>query len=182
VGHGRSAATAKVITSFVDPAVQQQLFSGTHSLRLSRSISADPATMRVSLWIGLRPACRENLRHKADRVCVSLFEDIRPRVSRLWRVRDGGGSWKLETLAIATEEARASPSEGGASARGNRFRRREGGCDGRATATGDAAAIALRGLKPSTVYAPDAARVFIEAQPPIGWLGELRIRKVAKGH
>jgi phenylalanyl-tRNA synthetase beta chain len=63
----------EVITySFVDPALQQQLFPDTPSLRLANPISAELADMRVSLWIGLVQACRENLRRQQTR--VRLFE------------------------------------------------------------------------------------------------------------
>ncbi len=63
----------EVITySFVDPNLQQQLFPGVPSLRLSNPISADLGDMRVSLWTGLVHTCRENLRRQQHR--VRLFE------------------------------------------------------------------------------------------------------------
>jgi phenylalanyl-tRNA synthetase beta chain len=63
----------EVITySFVDPHLQQQLFPQTPSLRLSNPISADLSDMRVSLWVGLVQAARENLRRQQSR--VRLFE------------------------------------------------------------------------------------------------------------
>ncbi|MEA3197461.1 MAG: phenylalanyl-tRNA synthetase beta chain, partial [Gammaproteobacteria bacterium] len=63
----------EVITySFVDPALQQQLFPDIPSLRLANPISTDLSDMRVSLWTGLVQACRENLRRQQGR--VRLFE------------------------------------------------------------------------------------------------------------
>ena len=58
--------------SFVDPSVQRQLFPDAPSLALANPISADLSEMRVSLWSGLLPACRENLRRQQSR--VRLFE------------------------------------------------------------------------------------------------------------
>ncbi|HUE09992.1 MAG TPA: phenylalanine--tRNA ligase subunit beta, partial [Steroidobacteraceae bacterium] len=47
----------EVITySFVDPALQRQLFPDTPSLALSNPISAELSEMRVSLWSGLIPS------------------------------------------------------------------------------------------------------------------------------
>jgi phenylalanyl-tRNA synthetase beta chain len=63
----------EVITySFVDPNLQQQLFPDRPSFRLTNPISAELSDMRVSLWIGLLQACRENLRRQQTR--VRLFE------------------------------------------------------------------------------------------------------------
>ena len=73
--------------SFVDPALQKQLFPDATPLMLSNPIAADLAAMRVSLWPGLLVALRENLRRQQDR--VRLFE-VRPQVSaRVGRI-DGG--------------------------------------------------------------------------------------------
>ena len=85
--------------SFVDPALQQQLFPDTPCLRLANPISADLADMRVSLWVGLVQACRENLRRQQSR--VRLFE-----IGKKFQVqgREPGGELReIETLAgIAT--------------------------------------------------------------------------------
>ncbi len=63
----------EVITySFVDPALQRQLFPDTPALELANPISAELSAMRVSLWPGLIHACRENLRRQQGR--VRLFE------------------------------------------------------------------------------------------------------------
>jgi len=63
----------EVITyTFVDPALQRQLFPDTPALGLANPLSADLSEMRVSLWPGLLQACRENMRRQQKR--IRLFE------------------------------------------------------------------------------------------------------------
>ncbi|MEA3107901.1 MAG: phenylalanyl-tRNA synthetase beta chain [Gammaproteobacteria bacterium] len=67
------AGYREVVTySFVDPALQRQLFPEAETLALANAISADLSEMRVSLWTGLVQAARENLRRQQPR--VRLFE------------------------------------------------------------------------------------------------------------
>jgi phenylalanyl-tRNA synthetase beta chain len=67
------AGYREVITySFVDPALQRQLFPEAEALTLANAISADLSAMRVSLWPGLVQAAQENLRRQQSR--VRLFE------------------------------------------------------------------------------------------------------------
>jgi len=67
------AGYREVITySFVDPALQRQLFPEAETLALANAISADLSEMRVSLWTGLVQAAQENLRRQQSR--VRLFE------------------------------------------------------------------------------------------------------------
>jgi phenylalanyl-tRNA synthetase beta chain len=67
------AGYREVITySFVDPALQRQLFPEAETLELANAISADLSEMRVSLWTGLVQAAQENLRRQQSR--VRLFE------------------------------------------------------------------------------------------------------------
>lgn len=58
--------------TFVDPAVQRQLFPDSPGLALTNPISAELGEMRVSLWSSLIPACRDNMRRQQSR--VRLFE------------------------------------------------------------------------------------------------------------
>jgi phenylalanyl-tRNA synthetase beta chain len=58
--------------SFVDPVLQEQLFPGQASHRLSNPIASDLAVMRLSLWPGLLRAAQENLRRQQGR--IRLFE------------------------------------------------------------------------------------------------------------
>ncbi|HZF26469.1 MAG TPA: phenylalanine--tRNA ligase subunit beta [Steroidobacteraceae bacterium] len=77
--------------SFVDPALQRQLFPDRTSLLLSNPIAADLSAMRVSLWPGLIVALRENLRRQQDR--VRLFEAGRRFVLQ------GGSLTEIPSLA-----------------------------------------------------------------------------------
>ncbi len=72
--------------SFVDPALQKQLFPDATPLVLSNPIAADLAAMRVSLWPGLhrRPA-RKSSTSAGSRAAVR----IRPQVSAGLRRADG---------------------------------------------------------------------------------------------
>ena len=58
--------------TFVDPALQRQLFPQTTALALANPLSAELSEMRVSLWPGLLHACRDNMRRQQKR--VRLFE------------------------------------------------------------------------------------------------------------
>jgi len=67
------AGYREVITySFVDPALQRQLFPEAEALALANAISADLSEMRVSMWTGLVQAAQENLRRQQSR--LRLFE------------------------------------------------------------------------------------------------------------
>ena len=72
----------EVITySFVDPALQQQLFPDRQSLRLANPISADLSDMRVSLWTGLVqawPVSRRVNSSKAEKDDRTLVEEMQP--------------------------------------------------------------------------------------------------------
>jgi phenylalanyl-tRNA synthetase beta chain len=58
--------------SFVEPRIQQTLFSGVSGLALANPISAELAVMRVSLWPGLVQVVQSNVRRQQHR--VRLFE------------------------------------------------------------------------------------------------------------
>ena len=58
--------------SFVDPALQRELFPGTAGVALANPIASDLAVMRVSLWPGLLRSVQENQRRQLDR--IRLFE------------------------------------------------------------------------------------------------------------
>jgi phenylalanyl-tRNA synthetase beta chain len=84
----------EIITyAFVDPAVQQQLFPDSPSLRVANPMSADLSAMRVSLWPGLIQTCQENLRRQQTR--VRLFE-----IGNKFQLPgEGGALQEIETLA-----------------------------------------------------------------------------------
>jgi phenylalanyl-tRNA synthetase beta chain len=58
--------------AFCDPVLQDRMFPGVSSHRLSNPIASDLAVMRVSLWPGLVRAALENLRRQQGR--VRIFE------------------------------------------------------------------------------------------------------------
>ena len=113
----------EVITyTFVDPALQRQLFPETPALALANAISADMSEMRVSLWTGLVRAARENSRRQQPR--IRLFE-IGKKFLVQAAVADGAGSARdsgsqtatlqeIETLAGIASGARHSEQWGAA--------------------------------------------------------------------
>ena len=80
--------------SFVDPVLQEQLFPGVPSHRLSNPIASDLAVMRLSLWPGLLRAAQENLRRQQGRIRLFehgvVFPVGAPEVDRLGGVAVGG--------------------------------------------------------------------------------------------
>src|SRR6185312_16345893 len=82
-----------ITLSFVDPALQAQLFPGTPGLALSNPIASDLSVMRVSLWPGLLRAAQENQRRQQDR--IRLFE----HGARFMVSPDGGRTVEIDTLA-----------------------------------------------------------------------------------
>ncbi|HXA92923.1 MAG TPA: phenylalanine--tRNA ligase subunit beta, partial [Steroidobacteraceae bacterium] len=127
----------EVITySFVDPALQQQLFPDTPSLRLANPISADLSDMRVSLWTGLVQACRENLRRQQTR--VRLFE-----IGKKFHVHGSERSGELEeieTLAAIATGARW-PEQWGSAREALDFYDVKADVQGVLALTGDAASV-----------------------------------------
>ncbi len=111
--------------SFVDPAMQQQLFPDAPSLRLANPISADLSDMRVSLWVGLVGACRENLRRQQTR--VRLFE-----LGKKFKIADRGEGGKLEEIETLAGigHGRALAGAVGQLERCHRLLRCEGRCHG----------------------------------------------------
>jgi phenylalanyl-tRNA synthetase beta chain len=80
--------------SFVDPVLQEQLFPGVPSHRLSNPIASDLAVMRVSLWPGLLRAAQENLRRQQGRIRLFehgvVFPVGAPEIDRFGGVAVGG--------------------------------------------------------------------------------------------
>ena len=80
--------------SFVDPVLQEQLFPGVPSHRLSNPIASDLAVMRLSLWPGLLRAAQENLRRQQGRIRLFehgvVFPVGAPEIDRLGGVAVGG--------------------------------------------------------------------------------------------
>jgi phenylalanyl-tRNA synthetase beta chain len=154
--------------TFVDPLIQRQLFPETKSLALSNPISAELSEMRVSLWCGLIPACRENLRRQQSR--MRLFEIG----NKFDLSRDG--LREIETLAGVACGARW-PEQWGSPREALDFYDVKGDVE---------RLLALSGEISDVRFAPDslaclrpgrAARILRNAVP-IGWVGELHPRLV----
>jgi phenylalanyl-tRNA synthetase beta chain len=153
--------------SFVDPALQQQLFPGTPSLRLANPISADLSEMRVSLWIGLVQACRENLRRQQTR--VRLFE-----IGKKFQLRGqspGGDLEEIETLAGIATGARW-PEQWGSPREAVDFYDVKADVQGLLALTGDVSSVRFEADTLSCLRPGRTARIY-RGLKAVGWLGEL---------
>ena len=165
----------EVITySFVDPALQQQLFPDSAGLQLANPISADLSEMRVSLWIGLVQACRENLRRQQTR--VRLFE-----IGKKFHLQgdergagQGGELREIETLAGIATGARW-PEQWGSPREALDFYDVKADLQSVLALTGDASSMRFEPRIRWPVCAPDAPREFIAARPRWdGWVNFIR--------
>jgi phenylalanyl-tRNA synthetase beta chain len=154
--------------TFVDPAVQRQLFPETPSLALSNPISADLGEMRVSLWSSLIPACRENMRRQQSR--VRLFE-----IGNKFEVT-GAGLREIETLAAVATGTRW-PEQWGSAREALDFYDMKGDVESALALTGDARSVRFEADSLSCLRPGRAARILRNAIP-IGWIGELHPRSV----
>ncbi len=155
----------EVITySFVDSALQRQLFPETPALALANPISEDLSDMRVSLWSGLVQACRENLRRQQTR--VRLFE-----IGKKFLVRGGGDLEEIETLAgIAT--GTRWPEQWGSASEPLDFYDVKGDVESVLGLTGDAASVRFEADSLGCLRPGRCARIYRGANA-VGWLGEL---------
>ncbi|HEX9159736.1 MAG TPA: phenylalanine--tRNA ligase subunit beta, partial [Rhizomicrobium sp.] len=158
----------EVITySFVDPALQQQLFPDTASLRLANPISADLSDMRVSLWTGLVQACRENLRRQQTR--VRLFE-----IGKKFRVQGNervGELEEIETLAAIATGARW-PEQWGSPRETLDLYDVKGDALRALSLAGDTSDVRFQAETLSCLRPGRAARIYRGAKA-VGWIGEL---------
>jgi phenylalanyl-tRNA synthetase beta chain len=158
----------EVITySFVDPALQQQLFPDTPSLRLANPISADLADMRVSLWIGLVQACRENLRRQQTR--VRMFE-IGKKFQLQGQIQ-AGDLKEIETLAGIATGARW-PEQWGSPREALDFYDVKADVQGVLALTGDVSSVRFEADTLACLRPGRTARIF-RGSKAVGWLGEL---------
>jgi phenylalanyl-tRNA synthetase beta chain len=153
--------------SFVDPNLQQQLFPDSPSLRLANPISADLSDMRVSLWIGLVQACRENLRRQQTR--VRLFE-----IGNKFCIPSAARSSELseiETLAGIATGARW-PEQWGSAREPMDFYDVKADVMAALALTGDASSVRFEADVLSCLRPGRCARIYRGATA-VGWLGEL---------
>jgi phenylalanyl-tRNA synthetase beta chain len=158
----------EVITySFVDPALQQQLFPDSVSLRLANPIAADASDMRISLWTGLVQACRENLRRQQTR--VRLFEI--GKKFHLHGDERGGALEEIETLAAIATGTRW-PEQWGSARETLDFYDVKADVQSLLALTGDASEMHFEAQALSCLRPGRAARIYRGATA-VGWLGEL---------
>jgi phenylalanyl-tRNA synthetase beta chain len=158
----------EVVTySFVDPNLQQQLFPDTPSFRLSNPLSADLSDMRVSLWIGLVQACRENLRRQQTR--VRLFE-IGKKFC-LQGTAQNSALNEIETLAGIATGARA-PEQWGSPREALDFYDVKADVLNVLALTSDVSSVRFEEDTLSCLRPGRTARIY-RGTAAVGWLGEL---------
>jgi phenylalanyl-tRNA synthetase beta chain len=149
--------------SFVDPALQAQLFPDVAPLTLSNPISAELGVMRLSLWPGLIQVCRENLHRQQSRVRV--FE-----IGKKFVV-EKGELHEIETLAGIAAGSRWPEQWGGGRDPAD-FYDVKADVEGLLALTGDGDTVQFDAAELSCLRPGRAARI-IKGAKPVGWLGEL---------
>jgi phenylalanyl-tRNA synthetase beta chain len=149
--------------SFVDPALQAQLFPDATPLLLTNPIAADLAAMRVSLWPGLIVALRENLRRQQDR--VRLFESGRKFLL------GSGGLTEIPTLA-GLAAGTALPEQWGEKKRAVDFFDIKADVEALLELTGATAEFSFSPGTLSCLHPGRTARI-CRVDKPVGWVGEL---------
>jgi phenylalanyl-tRNA synthetase beta chain len=163
----------EVITySFVDPVLQAQMFPGCPALQLANPISAELSEMRVSLWVGLVQACRENLRRQQPR--VRLFE-----IGKKFHVpvdargaEQGGELQEIETLAGIATGARW-PEQWGSPRDALDFYDVKADLQGILALTGDGSAMRFEPADRLACLRPGRAARIYRGDSAVGWLGEI---------
>jgi phenylalanyl-tRNA synthetase beta chain len=153
--------------SFVDPVLQQQMFPASPALRVANPISAELSEMRVSLWVGLVQACRENLRRQQAR--VRLFE--MGKKFRLLGAEQGGALTEIETLAGIATGARW-PEQWGSAREALDFYDVKADVEGLLALTGDRSSVRFDADTLDCLRPGRAARIY-RGSTAIGWLGEI---------
>jgi phenylalanyl-tRNA synthetase beta chain len=154
--------------TFVDPALQQQLFPSTHGLILSNPISADLGVMRVSLWTGLVHACRENSRRQLNR--VRLFE-----IGNKFQI-NGDEMREVETLAGIATGSRW-PEQWGAARESLDFYDVKSDVLEVLSLIGDVSELRFEQDTMECLRPGRSARIYRQSTP-IGWLGEMHPQTV----
>jgi phenylalanyl-tRNA synthetase beta chain len=158
----------EVITyTFVDPALQRQLFPDMPALGLANPLSADLSEMRVSLWPGLLQACRENMRRQQKR--IRLFELGKKFVVES-RAHDAALR-EVESLAGIATGTRLPEQWGSAQEPLDFFDLKADLLEVLALA-GDPSQIRFEPESLPCLHPGRAARIYRDATA-IGWLGEL---------
>ena len=158
------AGYREVITySFVDPELQRQLFPDVPVLALGNAISAELSEMRVSLWVGLVQAARENIRRQQAR--VRMFE-----IGKKFDV-SGAALQEVETLAGIALGQRL-PEQWGSSREALDFYDVKSDLMALFALTGNVAQYRFEVATMTCLRPGRTARIYRDSTP-IGWLGEV---------
>jgi phenylalanyl-tRNA synthetase beta chain len=146
--------------AFVDPALQERLFPGVPSQRLSNPIASDLAVMRLSLWPGLLRAAQENQRRQQGRVRLVEHGVVFPV-----------GSPEADRFAgIATGTRR--PEQWGEAAAAGDFHDVRADLEALAGLVGGADTFAFEPASLDCLHPGRTARILRQGRP-VGWIGEL---------
>ena len=158
------AGYREVITySFVDPELQRQLFPDVPVLALGNAISAELSEMRVSLWVGLVQAARENIRRQQAR--VRMFE-----IGKKFDV-SGAALQEVETLAGIALGQRL-PEQWGSPREALDFYDVKSDLMALFALTGNVAQYRFEAATTTCLRPGRTARIYRDSTP-IGWLGEV---------
>ena len=158
------AGYREVITySFVDPELQRQLFPDVPVLALGNAISAELSEMRVSLWVGLVQAARENIRRQQAR--VRMFE-----IGKKFDV-SGAALQEVETLAGIALGQRL-PEQWGSPREALDFYDVKSDLMALFALTGNVAQYRFEVATMTCLRPGRTARIYRDSTP-IGWLGEV---------
>lgn len=149
--------------SFVDPALQKQIFPGIPAVALANPIASDLAVMRVSLWPGLLRAVRENLHRQQDRVRLCEHGTV--------FLPDGTRTREVDMLAGVACGARW-PEQWGSAKETVDFHDLKGDLESLLAATGGAGRFTFVADRLPCLHPGRAARITRDGRG-IGWLGEL---------
>jgi phenylalanyl-tRNA synthetase beta chain len=151
--------------SFVDPVLQEQLFPGEASHRLSNPIASDLAVMRLSLWPGLLRAAQENLRRQQGR--IRLFEH---------GVVFPVGAPEIDRIGGVAVGARRPEQWGETDTAGDFFDVRAD-LEALGALVGQAGCLAFEPAGLGCLHPGRSARILRRGRP-VGWVGELHPRWV----
>ncbi len=152
-----------VTYSFTDPAMQSLLHPDESALELANPISADLASMRLSLWPGLLQALIENQRRQQPR--VRLFE-----AGTRFRM-NGDDLEEIETLA-GIAGGSALPEQWGVRAAAVDFFDLKEDLEAVLQATGARDAFRFEATEHPALHPGQSARVLRDGHP-VGWIGRL---------
>ena len=152
-----------VTYSFVDPSLQSLLHPHESALRLANPISADLASMRVSLWPGLIKALTDNQRRQQAR--VRLFEVGRKFLA--------GESTLAEVEVIAgIAGGGVAPAQWGLRSAETDFYDVKGDLESLLKATGQDADFRFETAGHAALHPGQSARILRNGQA-VGWIGRL---------